>query len=225
MNLEKWSKTWGGPTRRETISEKVKNLINPPGQVRHQVVNAIYKLTSQINKLEYSLSKLQAYDKQLFEKTVNSLIEGDKAKARMYANEVAEIRKMAKIILTVRHALERVKIRLETYLIVGDVQANLAPAVVALRGVAGYLKGMMPDVFAELMEIDEALQVTMMQTAVAAPAMVGGDVITEEAQKILKDAAIVAEQRLKQSFPELPVFEGASTPTGPQGQASVEEGK
>ncbi|MCE4619873.1 MAG: Snf7 family protein [Desulfurococcales archaeon] len=225
MSLERWSKNWGGPSKRQTIGEKFRNFINPPGPIRHQVVNAIYRLTAQINKLEYSLSKLQAYDKQLFEKTVNALIEGDKAKARMYANEVAEIRKMAKIILTVRHALEKVKIRLDTYLIVGDVQANLAPAVVALKGVAGYLKGMMPDVFTELMEIDEALQATMMQTAVAAPAMVGGEVVTEEAQKILKDAAIVAEQRLKQNFPELPVLEGAPAQSSLPGQASVEEGK
>ncbi|MCE4629868.1 MAG: Snf7 family protein, partial [Desulfurococcales archaeon] len=129
MSLDKWAKNWGGPGKRETIGEKVKNFISPPGPIRHQVVNAIYRLTSQIHKLDYSLSKLQAYDKQLFEKTVNALIEGDKTKARMYANEVAEIRKMAKIILTVRHALERVKIRLDTFLIVGDVQANLAPAV------------------------------------------------------------------------------------------------
>lgn len=224
MSLDKWAKNWKGPGKRETIGEKVKNLINPPGPVRHQVVNAVYRLTSQIHKLDYSLSKLQAYDKQLFEKTVNALIEGDKTKARMYANEVAEIRKMAKIILTVRHALERVKIRLDTFLIVGDVQANLAPAVVALKGVAGYLKGMMPDVFAELMDIDEALQATMMQTAVAAPGMIGGDIVTEEAQKILKDAAIVAEQRLKQNFPELPVIEGIPGQTGAQ-QASIEEGK
>jgi division protein CdvB (Snf7/Vps24/ESCRT-III family) len=77
----------------------------------------------------------------LFEKTVNALVEGDKSKAAMYANEVAEVRKMARVIMTVRYALERVKLRLETAVIFGDVQANLAPAIVALRQVAGYIKG------------------------------------------------------------------------------------
>ena len=224
MSLDKWAKNWGGPSKRETIGEKFRNFINPPGPIRRQVVNAVYRISSQIHKLDYSLSKLQAYDKQLFEKTVNALIEGDKTKARMYANEIVEIRKMAKIILTVRHALERVKIRLDTFLIVGDVQANLAPAVVALKGVAGYLKGMIPDVFTELMDIDEALQITMMQTAVAAPEVFGGEVVSEEAQKILKDAALVAEQKLKQNFPELPVLDSLPASTGAT-QASVEEGK
>ncbi len=225
MALDKWAKSWNGKPKRETIGEKVKNFVNPPAPMRQQVVHAIYRLTTQINKLEYSLQKLHAYDRQLFEKTVNALIEGDKAKASMYANEVAEIRKMAKVIMTVRHALEKVKIRLETYLIMGDVQAGLAPAVVALKQVAGYLKGMMPDVFAELMEIDEALQHTMMQTAMTVPMGIGGEYVSEEASKILRDAALIAEQRLKQQFPEIPAIEGIGAPSATSPTASVEEAK
>ncbi len=225
MALDGWARSWNGKPRRETIGNKIKNFVAPPPPVRQQVIHAIYRLNAQMHKLDFSLSKLTAYDKQLFEKTVNALIEGDKTKAAMYANEIVELRKMAKIIMTVKHALERVKIRLETYLIIGDVQAGLAPAVVALRQVTGYLKGMMPDVFAELMEIDEALQATMMQTTMAAPGILQSDYVSEEAQKILRDASIVAEQRIKQQFPELPTLDIAA-PTSSQGTtASVEEGK
>ncbi len=219
-----WAKGWKSQPKRNTIGKKVKDLINPPGPVRQQIINAIYKIANQINKLDYSLNKLQTYDRQLFEKTVNSLIEGDKTRAAMFAGELAEIRKMAKIILTVRYALEKVKIRLETALIVGDMHANLAPAVVALKHVAGYLKGMMPDVFTELMEIDETLQLSMMQTVAAVPDMMSTAVVNEEAQKILKDASLVAEQRIKQQFPEIPSIEGG-IPAGPTASATVEEAK
>ena len=207
MGLEDWAKRWSGPSARESAAKKIKELINPPPPIKQQIINAIYKINAQINKLDYNLSKLQSYDKQLFEKTVNALIEGDKSRAVMYANEVAEVRKMAKVLMTVRYALERVKLKLETALIVGDTQANLAPALVALRQVIGYLKGMMPDVFTELVEVDEALQTTMMQMTSTAPIPLDSPYITEEAQKILKDASLVAEQRLKQQFPELPSIE------------------
>ncbi|MEB3760072.1 MAG: Snf7 family protein [Desulfurococcales archaeon] len=219
-----WAKGWKNTPKRNTIGKKVKELVNPPGPVRQQIINAIYKIANQINKLDYSLNKLQTYDRQLFEKTVNSLVEGDKTRAAMFAGELAEIRKMAKIILTVRYALEKVKIRLETALIVGDMHANLAPAVVALKQVAGYLKGMMPDVFAELMEVDETLQLSMMQTVAAVPDMMSTAVVNEEAQKILRDASIVAEQRIKQQFPEIPSLEGG-IPTGAQPGATIEEAK
>ncbi len=224
MGIEKWAKSWQGKPKKETIGDKIKGFIAPPPPARQMVIHAIYKLNTQIHRLDYSLAKLQSHDKQLFEKTVNALIEGDKAKASMYANEIVEIRKMAKVIMTVRHALERVKIRLETYLVIGDMQASLAPAVVALRQVTGYLKGMMPDVFAELMEIDEALQATIMQTTLEAPGLLSSEYVSEEAQKILRDASIVAEQRLKQQFPELPSLE-IPTSTGTPNAASVEEGK
>ncbi|MCE4611039.1 MAG: Snf7 family protein [Desulfurococcales archaeon] len=207
MGLEGWAKRWSGPDNSETIGQKIRNFINPPPPVRNQIIQAIYRIQGQISKLDYSLSKLQSYDRMLFERTVNALVEGDKAKATMYANEVAEVRKMAKIIITVKYALERVRLRLETALIFGDVNANLAPAVVALKQVAGYLKGMMPDVFTELMEIDEALQAAMMQMTAQVPVALDSTYVTEEAQKILKDASIVAEQRLKEHFPELPTLE------------------
>jgi len=219
--VEEWARRWAGPEEEVSLARRVKELISPPPPVKQQIITALYKIGAQINKLDYSLAKLQSYDKMLFEKTVNAIIEGDKSKAAMYANEVAEVRKMAKVIMTVRYALERVKLRLETAVIFGDVQANLAPAIVALRQVAGYIKGMIPDVFAELVEIDESLQVAIMQATMQAPIPLESTYVTEEAQKILRDASIVAEQRLKETFPELPTFEKLPTPT----KAPSEESK
>ncbi len=225
MSLDQWAKRWNTPPARETVGRRIREIISPPAPIKQQIINAIYRLNAQVHKLDYSLGKLQAYDKQLFEKTVNSLVEGDKNKATMYANEVAEIRKMAKVIMTVRYALERVKIKLETALVIGDTHASLAPAIVALKQVAGYLRGMMPDVFAELVEIDEALQASMMQATTAVPVTLDSSIVTEEAQKILRDASLVAEQRLRQQFPELPSFEHAAPSTTNTGSATVEEGK
>jgi division protein CdvB (Snf7/Vps24/ESCRT-III family) len=210
-SLTDWSKRWDKPPARETVGSKIKSLINPPPPVKHQLIQAIYKIGAQINKLDFSLNKLQHYDKQLFEKVVNSLMQGDKTKANMYANEVAEVRKMAKILMTIRYALERVKLRLETALIVGETQANLAPAIVALKQVTGYLKGMMPDVFTELIEVEENLNMAMMQMTTSVPIDLSSEFVTEEARKILHEASVVAEQRLKQQFPELPALQAPAS--------------
>ncbi|MCE4603402.1 MAG: Snf7 family protein [Aeropyrum sp.] len=210
MGLESWARKWSPPENVETVGQKIKNFISPPPPVRSQIIQAVYRIQGQISKLDYSLAKLQSYDKMLFEKVVNSLVEGDKSKATMYANELAEVRKMAKVIITVRYALERVRLRLETALVFGDVNATLAPAIVALKQVAGHLKGMMPDVFTELMEVDESLQAAMMQMTAHVPVAFDNAFVSEEANKILKDASIVAEQRLKEHFPDLPSFEKAA---------------
>lgn len=224
VGYESWAKRWKNDPSRVTIAKKIRDVVSPPGPMRAQIVNAIYKISSQIQKLEYNISKLQNHDKNLFEKTVNALIDGDRTRAAMYANEIAEIRKMAKIIMTVKYALERVKIRLETALVVGDTHASLAPAVVALKQVAGYLRNMMPDVFTELIEVDESLQMTLMQTTAAVPDMISASHVSEEAEKILKEASLVAEQKIKEKFPELPKLDAAVPSTSLPG-AVVEEGK
>ncbi len=223
MGLSDWAKRWDTPPRRETVGEKIRQLVSPPPPVKVQILNANYKIAAQINKLDFSLAKLTSYDKTLFEKVVDALVEGDKAKAAMYANEVAEVRKMAKTLLTVRYALERVKLRLETALVVGDTMRHLAPAVAALKQVAGYMKGMMPDVFTDLVEVEESLNLALMQMTASAPVNLSSEYVTEEARKILQEASVVAEQRLKQQFPDLPSLQ-APTAMG-ESQASVEEGK
>ncbi|MGC9071511.1 MAG: Snf7 family protein [Acidilobus sp.] len=213
--VESWPKRWNEESKRETIAEKVREFISPPPPLKKQIMMASYRVASQMNKLDYTLSKLQAYDKQLFEKVVNAIIEGDKSRAAMYANEVAEVRRMAKIIMTVKYALEKVKLRLDTTLIMGDVNADLAPAIVALKQVAVYLRGTMPDVFADLMDIDEQLSAALTQYTSGAVPLFENEYVTDEAQKILKEASIVAEQRMKQEFPELPSVE-AGVPTSQQ---------
>jgi division protein CdvB (Snf7/Vps24/ESCRT-III family) len=224
MRLADWAKRWDSPPRRETVGEKIKAFINPPPPVKAQILNATYKIGTQINRLDFALSKLNSHDKMLFEKTVDALVQGDKAKAAMYANEVAEVRKMAKTLLTIRYALERVKLRLETALVVGDTMRYLAPAVAALKQVTGYLKGMMPDVFTELIEVEESLNVAMMQMTTVAPIQLNSEFVSEEARKILQEASVVAEQKLKQHFPELPSLQSA--PSALQDlEATVEEGK
>ncbi len=205
--VESWSKRWNEEPKRETIAEKVRNVISPPPPLKKQIMMASYRVASQMNKLDYTLSKLQAYDKQLFEKVVNAIIEGDRNRAAMYANEVAEVRRTAKIIMTVKYALEKVKLRLDTSLIIGDVNADLAPAIVALKQVTGYLKGTMPDVFTDLIEIEQELADALTQYTSGAVPIFDNEYVTDEAQKILKEASIVAEQRMKQEFPELPSVE------------------
>ncbi len=223
MGLTDWSKRWSGPSKRETVKDKVRNLINPPAPIKQQIIHAIYRINTQINKLDYNIQKLQKYDSNLFEKIVNALMQGDHTRAAMYANEVAELRKMAKVLYTIRFALERVKLRLETSLVVGETHAQLAPAVVALKQVAGYLKGMMPDVFTELVEVEESLNAALMQMTTTVPVELNTEFVSEEAMKIIEEAKVVADQRLKQQFPEIPTSIGIPGATG-AGQAAASEG-
>lgn len=153
-------------------------------------------------------------DQALFERVVKAQMEKDQAHAAMYAAELAELRKMTKALMMAKIAVERIILRLETVLVVGDVVSGLAPVVAVVKDIRKHLLSVVPEIGLELAEVGELLESVMMETgefhewSVASPS-----VYSEDAKKILEEAAIVAEQRMKEYFPELP-----STLPSPSGE-------
>jgi len=150
------------------------------------------------------IAKMKERDAQLFEKVVQAQMEKDSARAAMYAAEVAEIRKLVKALMTARLALERVALRLETIMAMGDALVGIAPVVSVIKDLRKYLLGIVPEIGLELTEIGELLEGIVTETGELSGAFPAPTVHSEEAKKILEEAAAIAEQRLKAEFPELP---------------------
>jgi division protein CdvB (Snf7/Vps24/ESCRT-III family) len=121
----------------------------------------------------------------------------------MYANECAEIRKVTQVVIRSQLALEQVCLRLETIEDLGNILVSMAPVVGVIRETRGSLRGILPEVASELGEVNEMLNDTILEAGVfSSKEMDIG--ATEEAQKIIREANTVAEQRMKERFPELP---------------------
>jgi division protein CdvB (Snf7/Vps24/ESCRT-III family) len=202
--VEDFAKAWSPQPKEPGIIDKIKNTINPPPPLRHKLAIALYKLRVQNNKLEYIIAKMKERDQALFEKVVQAHIEKDKTKAAMYAAEVAELRKMIKSLLTAKYAIERVTLRLETVMTMGDVLVGLAPVVGVIKDLRRYLVGLVPEIGIEMAEIGELLESVVMEAGEFTSYMSIPTTYSEEARKIMEEAAAVAEQRMKAEFPELP---------------------
>ena len=201
--VEDFVKAWT-PKERTNIAEKIKNMVSPPPPLRYKLAMALYKLRVENNKLEYIIAKMKERDQLLFEKVVQAQMEKDSAKAMMYAAEVAELRKLTKAIMTAKLALERVALRLETIMTMVDVVVNLAPVVAVVKDLKKYLLGIVPEIGLEMAEIGELLESVVMEAGEFSDWTSLPSVYNEEAKKILEEAAIIAEQRMKAEFPELP---------------------
>jgi len=75
---------------------------------------AHYKLRTTLSRLDVYIGRLQERDRRLFERVVEGYMSKDTARAAMYANEVAEIRKVVRQLIATQIALEQVELRLET---------------------------------------------------------------------------------------------------------------
>lgn len=202
--VDDFAKVWTTQNKGPGVIERIKNTINPPPPLRHKLALALYKLRVQSNKLEYIIAKMKERDQTLFEKVVQAQMEKDTTRAAMYAAEVAELRKMIKSLMTAKVAVERVSLRLETIMTMGDVLVGLAPIVGVVRDLRRHLTGLVPEIGLEMAEVGELLESVITEAGEFTGFMSAPTVYSEEARKIMEEAAAIAEQRMKAEFPELP---------------------
>jgi division protein CdvB (Snf7/Vps24/ESCRT-III family) len=169
-----------------------------------------------MEELDLMASKLQQRDRDMFHKCITSQLSKDIPRAQVYANECAEIRKIAKIVLTSQLALERVTIRLQTIEEFGEILIQVAPVMDVVRETKGKIAGIIPEVASELESVNTMLHDMSLETGEVDTYESTVGPISDEAVKVLEESGTIAEEMMKEKFPEpktLVLQEGAE-PSG-----------
>jgi len=188
---------------RRSLRERLRETLSPT-PMRQRLTETMHKLRVQLHRIERASAELEARDKSLYEKCVAAAKQNDLSRAKIYAEECAQIRKIAKISLNSQFALERVVLRLEAVREFGDIAHTMAPVKGVVATVRSGLSHVLPDVSLKLAEIDESLASMVLDIGEAAGEFSVGDQPSGEAKRILEEAAAFAEQQVKERFPELP---------------------
>jgi division protein CdvB (Snf7/Vps24/ESCRT-III family) len=122
----------------------------------------------------------------------------------MYANECAELRKMAKVVLHSEMALETINLRLQTIRDFGEIAYAMKPVAHVVGVLKTQLQGVLPEVSMELAGVNESLEGMAIEVGEATDTSFDSNASSEQAQQILQEANTVAEQKMKERFPELP---------------------
>jgi division protein CdvB (Snf7/Vps24/ESCRT-III family) len=206
--MSKFTKEWEEPRT------GIRAIIRPEAPLRQKIELAARRVETQIQYLNGAIQLLTQRDKALFSKIVDAYSRHDMQRANVYANELAELRKMANFMMNAELALERVALRLRTVTQVGNVAATLAPISKVLQSVRTGVAGIFPGAEHELSEIGILLDEIMIEASQTTGMTPDFEVASEEAQKILNEAAIVAEQKMKERFPELPTLRAPTEELG-----------
>ena len=201
---ERFAKKWEAKREGDSLSTSIKNTIQKPPPLKPALDAATTKLELQINKLDQTNDRFTQKDKALFARLVDAYTKHDQAHANIYATELAEIRKMSKLIMNARLALDQVALRIRTVSELGDVVATLGPCVGVLRSVSSGLGGVLPEAEGELGDIGNMLSGLMFEAGSTSGMSLNIDNVNEDASKILSEAAVVAEQKVSANFPDLP---------------------
>jgi division protein CdvB (Snf7/Vps24/ESCRT-III family) len=195
---------------KSTMSERVKESLGPQQPLKPRIEFAKNKIQAQNQKLDAILEKLKGKEKSLFNQVVSALQRHDAQAGKMVSNEIAQVRKTIKMISQLKMALEQIQMRLETTMDLGDVMVAIGPAMGALTRVRSGLAGVMPEVDRELGEINGVFSDIMMNAGSMGNTSFAFDASGEEVDRILAEAGAVAEQRMTESFPDVPVGTGSS---------------
>jgi len=178
-----------------------------PTPLKERIAQASFRLQAQLDKLEHMYSRLQQRDRELFQRCVGAQVSKDSAHARIYANECAEIRKIAQVVLGSELALERVILRLETVEEFGNIMMQMAPVMTIVKETKSKIAGIVPQVANELEEVNETLSDLSTEAGEISTTTLPIETPDSEARRILEETGVIAEQKLRDHFPILPALE------------------
>ncbi|MEM3054074.1 MAG: hypothetical protein QXM52_00005, partial [Candidatus Bathyarchaeia archaeon] len=118
---ERFAKRWEERNEDQPFTERIKEAVRPPGPLKPRLDMAVRRIELQIQKLDQASERFSQRDKSIFARIVDAYTKHDMARANVFANELAEIRKMEKMIMHARLALEQIVLRLRTVSELGDV--------------------------------------------------------------------------------------------------------
>ncbi len=173
------------------------------GPIKPQLDEAVRIIGMQMHHLDIKNARIQEYDRALFAKVVDFYHKRDMPRAKIYANELTEVRKLLKIIMTTRLALEQISVRLTTVREYGDVAANLSPAIKAISEISGGISEIVPEADMSMSKLGDILQGVMVD-AVQGDPFAAPQYTTEDGSDILKQASMIAEERIARTLPDVP---------------------
>ncbi len=208
--MPNFDKTWA---RQETqsVTGKLREAVKPQGALKPRISTAVNQLQVQISKTDSMLGKLHERDAQLFQRVVTAMQQHDTSTSRVLSNELAEIRKVTKMLGNARMSLEQVQLRLTTIHDLGDAMVAIGPAMSTMKGLKSSLGKFMPDADSELNSMTQTLNGLMMDSLAGDSFSMESDTSSEETDKILQEASAVAEQQIGDKFPSVPSSTGLSS--------------
>nr|AKC94875.1 putative Snf7 domain-containing protein [uncultured organism] len=210
--MTNFDKTWA---RQETqsVSGKIRDAVKPQGALKPRIQNAVNKLQVQVSKMDTMLTKLRERDQQIFKRIVAAMQQHDTSTSKVLSNELAEIRKVSRMLGNARMSLEQVQLRLTTIHDLGDAMVAIGPAMSTMKGLKSSLGRFMPEADTELNSMTQTLNGLMLDSLSGDSFTMESDASSEETDKILQEASAVAEQQIGDKFPSVPSPEGLSSQT------------
>ena len=195
----------------KSMTERIRDTVKPQGALKPRIQTAVNKLQVQTSKMDIMLTKLRERDQQLFDRIVTATQSHDTQTSRVLSSELAEVRKVQRVLGGARNSLEQVQLRLTTIHDLGDAMIAIGPAMSTMKELKPTMSKFMPEADSELNSMTDTLNGLMVDSHSGDSFEMQDSAMNEETNAILQEASAVAEQQTDERFPSIPT---TTTPTG-----------
>jgi division protein CdvB (Snf7/Vps24/ESCRT-III family) len=197
----------------KSMTEKIRDTVKPQGALKPRIQTAVNKLQAQTSKMDVMLTNLHRRDQQLFDRIVTAMQSHDTQASRVLSSELAEVRKVSRVLGNTRNSIEQVQLRLTTIHDLGDAMVAIGPAMATMKSLKPTMSKFMPEADSELNSMTETLNGLMTDSLSGDSFEVQDSAMNEETNAILQEAEAAAEQQTDEQFPSIPTTTPSTTPT------------
>ncbi len=187
------------------MNQGIIDIIKGKRNIRDKLSVANMRIKQLLAKLDHQIHILNDREKILFDKLVSVIEIGDKIRANIIASEIAQIREIKKHLLAFHVVLENLSLRIENILFIGDIAKDFPQIIALVRELRSVSKSIAPNMEYEFINLEEMLRdvVNDLKESNLSPSIEYSPTASAEAKKILEEAYVVAEERVRNSFPSI----------------------
>jgi division protein CdvB (Snf7/Vps24/ESCRT-III family) len=162
------------------------------------------KIQAQIARLEELYSALKSKDEDAFRKLVASIKESNTQYSTVLSADLARARQVSRVVFLSRVALEKLAAKLSSVTDFGDLVIVLSPAMAVVKNLRSSLTPQVPEMEVELGIISELLSGILVDAGQVGGYTINFETANEEAVRLIDEASLVVEQKMKEEFPGIP---------------------
>ena len=186
------------------LSQKFLDRVRPEARLKNKMYDAGKKMESQILRLEQTHNKLKQSHDHIFKKIVEAKLTRDESRARTYAIELQEIKKVKNKIAEAKLAMEQIKLRLGTVSELGDIVVTLSPCMSLIKGLAPSISTLMPQMHTSMEDLTSMFSDMLTDSSLSQESMTPIHQGNTDTDAILQEAHDVIEGKTRTAMPEPP---------------------
>ena len=198
------TKNWRDVKNGINLSQKFLDKIKPQTALKNRINNAEKDMECQILRLEQVHNKLKQNHDHVFKKIVDAKLTRNESRARSYAVELQEIRKIKNKITGAKLVMEQMKLRLSTVSELGDIVVTLSPCMSLIKGLAPSISGLFPQMNASMQDLPNMLQDLLTDSSLSTEPIIPSHQGNADTEAILQEAQNVLEGKIRTTMPEPP---------------------